>query len=45
MSQIDPATRGANLPGSPVFAMNDARRHLTEFVVAVQRWSDGTEGR
>ncbi len=44
-SQIDPATWGANLPGSPVFASNDTREHLTEFVVAVQRWSDGTEGR
>ena len=44
-SQTDPATWGANLPGSPVLAMSDDHEHLTEFVVAVQRWSDGTEGR
>jgi hypothetical protein len=42
-SQTDPATWGANLPGSPIFAMNDPRLHLTSFVVAVERWSDGTE--
>ncbi|HEV2288504.1 MAG TPA: hypothetical protein VGR81_06070 [Candidatus Acidoferrales bacterium] len=42
-SQTDPATWGANLPGSPIVASSDAREHLTEFVVAVQRWSDGTE--
>ena len=44
-SQTDPATWGANLPGSPIFAMNDPRLHLTSFVVAVERWSDGTEAR
>jgi hypothetical protein len=44
-SQFDPATWGANLPGSPVFAMSDAHERLTEFVVQVQRWSDGTESR
>jgi hypothetical protein len=44
-SQTDPATWGANLPGSPVFAMSDAHERLTEFVVQVQRWSDGTESR
>jgi hypothetical protein len=44
-SQTDPAAWGANLPGSPVVAISDAREHLTEFVVAVQRWSDGTENR
>jgi hypothetical protein len=44
-SQTDPATWGANLPGSPIFASNDTREQLTEFVVAVQRWSDGTEAR
>jgi len=44
-SQTDPAAWGANLPGSPILAMNDIREHLTEFVVAVGRWSDGTEGR
>jgi hypothetical protein len=41
-SQSDPAAWGANLPDSPVVAMSDAREHLTEFVVAVPRWSDGT---
>ena len=44
-SNTDPATWGANLPGSPVFASSDPREHLTTFVVAVSRWSDGTEGR
>lgn len=44
-SQTDPATWGANLPGSPVFGMNDPREHLTMFAVGVQRWSDGTEAR
>jgi hypothetical protein len=44
-SQTDPAIWGANLPGSPILAMSDDHEHLTEFVVAVQRWSDGTENR
>jgi hypothetical protein len=44
-SQIDPATWGAGLPGSPIVGFSDTSEHLTEFVVAVQRWSDGTEGR
>ena len=44
-SQTDPAIWGANLPGSPVLASSDASEQLTEFVVPVQRWSDGTEGR
>ena len=47
-SQTDPATWGANLPGSPIFAMSDEHEHLTEhltmFSIGVQRWSDGTEG-
>ena len=42
-SQTDPATWGANLSGSPVFAVEDTLEQLTSFVVAVQRWSDGTE--
>jgi hypothetical protein len=42
-SQTDPATWGAGLPGSPILAFNDTLEHLTTFVVAVQRWSDGTE--
>ena len=42
-SQTDPATWGANLPGSPVLAMSDDHEHLTEFAIGVQRWADGTE--
>jgi hypothetical protein len=44
-SQTDPAIWGANLPGSPIIAMSDTREHVTTFVIAVQRWSDGTEYR
>ena len=44
-SDTNPAIWGANLPGSPVVAMNDPVEHLTQFVIQVQRWSDGTEGR
>ena len=44
-SDIDPAIWGANLPGSPVFGISDTEEHLTQFVVVVQRWSDGTEYR
>jgi hypothetical protein len=43
-SDTDPAIWGANEPGSPVVGMSDPVEHLTSFVVAVQRWSDGTEG-
>jgi hypothetical protein len=42
-SPTDPAIWGANLPGSPITAMSDTREHVTTFVIAVQRWSDGTE--
>ena len=34
---------GANLPGSPVVGISDPVEHLTQFVVPVQKWSDGTE--
>jgi hypothetical protein len=44
-SDTDPATWGANLPGSPVFGVNDKVEHLTTFVVPIQRWSDGAEYR
>ena len=44
-SDTDPAIWGANLPGSPVVAVNDPVEHLTQFVVVVQQWSDGTEYR
>jgi hypothetical protein len=42
-SDADPAIWGANLPGSPVFAVDDTMEHLTTFVVPVRKWSDGTE--
>jgi len=44
-SDTDPAIWGANQPGSPVVGMSDPVEHLTSFVIPVQRWSDGTEGR
>jgi len=44
-SQTDPAIWGAGLPGSPILAFSDTREHVTTFVIAVQLWSDGTEGR
>ena len=44
-SQTDPAIWGANLPGSPIIAISDAREHVTTFVIVAQRWSDGTEYR
>ena len=43
--EIDPALWGANLPGSPVLAVNNPTEHATTYVVLVQRWSDGTEDR
>lgn len=44
-SDIDPAIWGANLPGSPVIGVADPLEHLTQFVIPVRRWSDGTESR
>jgi hypothetical protein len=44
-SDINPAIWGANLPGSPVLGVIDTEEHLTQFVVVVQHWSDGTEYR
>jgi len=44
-SQTDPAVWGAGLPGSPILAVSDPREHVTTFVIAVQRWSDGTDAR
>lgn len=41
-SDVDPAIWGANLPGSPVLAVADPMEHLTQFVVTVKQWSDGT---
>lgn len=42
-SDVDPAIWGANLSGSPVVAVADPLEHLTQFVVPVQKWSDGTD--
>jgi hypothetical protein len=44
-SETNPATWGAGLPGSPILGYYDPQERLTTFVVAVQRWSDGTEHR
>jgi hypothetical protein len=38
----DPATWGANLPGSPVIAVEDTLDRFTLFMVPVVNWSDGT---
>jgi hypothetical protein len=42
-SETDPAIWGANLPGSPVFAVAAPPEQLTSFVITAQHWSDGTE--
>jgi hypothetical protein len=42
-SDVDPATWGANLPGSPVLGIADPQEHLTQFVIPVRQWADGTE--
>jgi len=42
-SNTAPAIWGANLPGSPVVAVEDPLEQLTQFVIPVPRWSDGTE--
>lgn len=44
-SDLDPSTWGANLAGSPVLGMSDPVEHLTQFVIPVRRWSDGSEDR
>jgi len=41
-SDTDPAIWGANLPGSPVIGIADPLSHLTQFVIAFERYSDGT---
>ncbi len=33
---------GANLPGSPILASEDATERLTVFLIPVSKWSDGT---
>jgi hypothetical protein len=43
-TDADLASWGANLPGSPVVGLSDpVVEHLTQFVIPVQRWSDGTQ--
>ncbi len=42
VSQADPAAWGANLPGSPILAIEGNWEHLTTFLVPVRQWSDGT---
>ncbi len=42
-TDTNPAIWGANLPGSPVIAVSDPVEHLTQFVIPVQRWADGTD--
>jgi hypothetical protein len=42
-SDTNPAIWGANLPGSPIIAIADPTEHLTQFVIPVQKWADGTE--
>lgn len=37
-------TWGANLPGSPVIAVNDAEARVTVMMVVVHHWSDGSPG-
>jgi len=41
-SNTDPATWGANLPGSPVIAIEQPEERLLTFLVPVRRWSDGS---
>ena len=38
----DAATWGADLAGSPIFAVKDAPGRMTVFLVPVRHWSDGT---
>lgn len=41
-SDTEPAIWGANLPNSPVIAVADQQFHLTQFVILVDKYSDGT---
>ncbi len=38
----DPATWGANVPGSPIIGAMDGPCRLTVFLIPVRNWSDGT---
>lgn len=40
--KTDSAAWGADLPGSPIIAQQNAEERLTVFLVPVSRWSDGT---
>ncbi len=42
VQQTDAVTWGADLPGSPILAFNDAPDRLTVFMIPVAKWSDGT---
>jgi hypothetical protein len=41
-SDTDPAIWGANLPGSSIVGFADPMFHLTQFVIAVEKYSDGS---
>ena len=41
-SDTEPAIWGANLEGSPILGLADPLFHLTQFVIPVERYSDGT---
>jgi hypothetical protein len=41
-TDTDPATWGANQLGSPVMGIADPTEHLTQFVIPVQHYADGT---
>jgi hypothetical protein len=38
----DPASWGADLPGSPIFAAEETQGRVTVFMIPVGHWSDGT---
>ena len=40
--KTDSATWVADLPGSPIIALQSPEERLTTFLVPVGRWSDGT---
>ena len=44
-TDTDPASWGANAPGSPILAVADPLEHMTQFVVTTPLWSDGTKDR
>jgi hypothetical protein len=41
--QTDAAAWGANLAGSPIFALEDKLEQYTLFLVPIAKWSDGTD--